>query len=79
MKILSLKVPEILYERIAELAEEKGASKSEIIRETLEKYLSRSKKRANGSVLSLAKDLAGCLQGPSDLSVNKERLKDYGQ
>ena len=30
------------------------------------------------TAFSLAKDLAGCVSGPTDLSVNKAYLRDFG-
>jgi len=33
----------------------------------------------DGSCLDLAKDLAGCVKGPEDLSFNKKRMGGYGQ
>jgi hypothetical protein len=34
---------------------------------------------AAASALSLAKDLAGCVSGPPDLSVNKDYLRGFGK
>jgi hypothetical protein len=31
------------------------------------------------SFLSLAEDLAGCVEGPADLSSNPEHLRDFGR
>lgn len=31
------------------------------------------------SFLSLAEDLAGCVEGPADLSTNPEHLRDFGR
>jgi hypothetical protein len=54
-------------------------SKSLVVREALEVFLKRNGRARAGSALDLAKDLAGCLSGPGDLSSNKKYLKDFGR
>lgn len=54
-------------------------SKSAVIRDALEAYLKRDGRGGAGSALDQAKDLAGCLAGPGDLSFNKKYLKDFGR
>jgi len=77
MRTISLKLPEALATKLREAARQRGASKSAIVREALAQYLSCS--GPEGSFLALAEDLAGCVQGPTDLSVSKEYLKGYGR
>lgn len=78
MKTLTLKLPEILETRLNHLARKKGLSRSEIIRRALFEYLSKDLKES-GSFLDLAQDLAGSIEGPSDLSTNKAHFKEYGK
>lgn len=79
MKTLSLKVPESLDRRLSRLVVSTGMSKSDAIRAALEAYLDTAGTAANGSVLDLAGDLAGCVKGPGDLSVNPRYMRNYGK
>lgn len=79
MKTLSLKIPETIDRKLAEIVARRGISKSDAVREALEAYLSADKKLAAGSVLDLAADLAGCLRGPGDLSTNPKYMKNYAR
>ncbi|HDI60890.1 MAG TPA: ribbon-helix-helix protein, CopG family [Desulfobacteraceae bacterium] len=79
MKTISLKVPESLFAVLAQTAEKRGESKSTIVREAIESYVADKASEQNGSCLDLSKDLAGCIEGPEDLSSNKEWMRGYGQ
>lgn len=79
MKTLSLKLPETLENQLNIVARKNDLSRSEIIRRALVEYFSRDKESRPGSFLDLARDLAGSIEGPSDLSTNKDYLKGYGQ
>jgi predicted transcriptional regulator len=79
MKSLSVKVPDGLDAKLGAFARQRGVSKSEVVREALEALLVRGRGLRRASALSLAKDLAGCVAGPGDLSFNKDYLKDYGR
>jgi predicted transcriptional regulator len=79
MKTLSVKLPDALEAKLSALAQKRGVSKSEVVREALEALLVRDRSHRRASALALAKDLAGCLAGPGDLSFNKDYLKGYGR
>jgi predicted transcriptional regulator len=79
MKTLSLKLPESLLERLDAAARERGESRSVLLREAIETVLSGEVRVQHGSCLDLAKDLAGSVMGPEDLSFNKRRMDGYGQ
>lgn len=79
MKTLTLKLPEILEAQLNAFARKKGISRSEIVRSALGEYISRNEIDISGSFLDLSKDLAGSIEGPSDLSTNKSNLKEYGK
>lgn len=80
MKTISLKLPDTLDEELTQLAEEKGESKSFLIREALDDYLSRQRPRPGKSFLERARHLIGSVEGgPEDLSYNKTYLDDYGR
>ena len=79
MKTLTLKVPEILEARLNTIAHKNGLSRSEIVRRALMEYFSRDDVSISGSFLDLSSDLAGSIEGPSDLSKNKAHLEGYGK
>jgi hypothetical protein len=79
MKTLSLTLPDELARDLEDRARSQGTTKSEILREALAGYFARSPLPGNGSFLAMAGDLVGCLEGPGDLSHNKEYLKGYGR
>ena len=79
MKTLSLKLPELLFAKLASAAEKRGESKSALVREAIEAFLSEDSPVPESSCLDLAKDLAGCVNGPVDLSLSKKHMFGYGQ
>ena len=79
MKTLTLKLPEILEIELNTLARKRGMSRSEVVRQALTEYISRDDISQSGTILDLTQDLAGRVEGPSDLSSNKSYLEKYGQ
>ena len=80
MTTLSLKLPAGLNARLEAAAKKKGRTKSEVAREALEAFLGAgASSRGGGSCFDLARDLAGSLKGPGDLSYSKRRLRGYGK
>ncbi len=79
MKTLSLKLPETLFEKLDSTAKKRGESRSHLLREAIKMVISGENHEPDGSCLNMAKDLAGCVKGPEDLSFNKARLDGYGQ
>ena len=79
MKTLSLKIPDSLLTRVNSEARERGESRSAIIREAIESFLSNTTAHDRNSCLDLAHDLAGSVKGTKDLSFNKGYMKGYGQ
>ena len=79
MKTLSLKVPETLNDRLEELAREGRRSKSMVIRLAIEAYQRSGSPAARNSFLAQARDLAGSVEGPRDLSANRKHLRGYGR
>ena len=77
MTTVSLKVPAVLEQRLARLAESRGASRSAVIREALERLLNEASVHPD-SCLALASDLIGSVRGPTDLSYNKKHLDGFG-
>ncbi len=80
MKTMSLKLPDELHEQVRRLAEQRGQSKSELVRTALEQFLGGGNGTSKPmSALELAGDLVGSCQGPGDLSTNKQYLEDFGK
>ena len=77
MTTVSLKVPAVLEQRLARLAKSRGASRSAVIREALERLLDDATAHPD-SCLALASDLIGSFEGPADLSHNKKHLEGFG-
>lgn len=79
MKLVSVKLPETLEKQATTYAARRGKSKSAVVREALEAFLSRKAGPRIGSLLARAGDLAGRVAGPNDLSSAKRHLRRYGQ
>ena len=79
MNTLTLKVPDVLNNKLNLYAEKKGINKSEIVRLALTEYLSKDHLNSMNSFLKLSEDIVGSINGPSDLSINKSHLEDYGK
>jgi metal-responsive CopG/Arc/MetJ family transcriptional regulator len=79
MKILSIKIPEPLLVKLNSAAKERGESRSAIVRQAIEAFIEDEDHTPQGSCLELAKDLAGVVKGPADLSINKKHMRGYGQ
>ena len=78
MKTVSLKLPEALETKLTVIARRRGVSKSAVVREALE-HLPPTDEPSGDSLLARAEDLAGSIQGPSDLSHGDRHLRDYGR
>jgi len=74
-----LKLPDTLDHRLTHAAASRKSSKSAVVRDALEVFLAKAGCERAGSALILAKDLAGSVSGPADLSVNPSRLKQFGR
>ena len=79
MKTLSLKLPESLIVKLDSTAKKRGESRSALIREAIETFISEADYIKKGTCLDLAKDLVGSLKGPVDLSSNKKHMLGYGR
>ncbi|HEX7861222.1 MAG TPA: ribbon-helix-helix domain-containing protein [Verrucomicrobiae bacterium] len=78
MSTISLKLPSLLARRLDAEAKKTGRSKSEIIREALEKSF-RKPGSKKPSFYDITSHLAGSGKGPGDLSTNKKHLSDFGK
>lgn len=80
MKALTLKLPDTLDHRLSHFVESRQlASKSEVVRQAIEFYLSAAPRTAEQSAAVTARKWIGVAQGPADLSVNPAHLDDFGR
>ena len=79
MKTISLKLPDALHSKLERLAMTRKQTKSDVVREALEQMLNGKPPAQSISVHDLVKDLAGCVDGPSDLSTNPKYMEGYGR
>ncbi|MDE0026685.1 MAG: ribbon-helix-helix domain-containing protein [Spirochaetaceae bacterium] len=76
MKTLTVKLPERLAASLERAAKHARVSKSEIVRDILDRHLAGTPP----SAVDLAGDLAGCVDsGLGDLSTNRARLDGFGR
>lgn len=79
MKIVTIKLPEDLDERLSSHAARSGASKSSLVREALAAYLTENASAAAGpTVFDLVGDSIGRVAGPGLAANDPERMKGYG-
>jgi len=78
MTTLTVKMPESLSSRLRKEAAWRGVNCSELIRQSVESLLAAGDRPASGSCLSLAQDLAGCLEGARDLATNPKHMQGFG-
>ena len=79
MKTLTVKLPDDLNSRLNMVSKNKGVSKSQVVRKAIAAFFVREEKPVEGSFLSLAEDMCGCIHAPIDLSTDKEHMEEYGQ
>jgi metal-responsive CopG/Arc/MetJ family transcriptional regulator len=75
MRVTSVKLPKDLDKKLTELARQRRASRSAILREAFEAFASSPRR----SVTAAAGDLVGSLSGPTDLSTNPEHMAGFGE
>ncbi len=79
MQTISLKVPRVLSLRLAQIAEEQQRSKSAVIRDAVDIYIRDERSGRPKSALDGIEDLIGCVEGPGDLSTNKDYMRGFGE
>jgi Arc/MetJ-type ribon-helix-helix transcriptional regulator len=77
-RTITLKLPDALAARLRAVVERRSRTQSEVVREALEQHLDGDTTSV-GSCLDLARDLAGSLSGPPDLSSSRRHLRGYGR
>lgn len=79
MVTITMKLPEALAARVEQEAKRRNTTKSQFVRECVERTLAGSPSGASPSFHDLAQDKCGCLRGPRDLATNPRYLEGYGQ
>ena len=80
MQTISLKLPDDLLADLEREAKARRGTKSELVRESLERALRQRTRRGNNSCYDLARDLAGSVKGlPRDLAVNPKYMEGFGE
>jgi hypothetical protein len=79
MKTITLKLPEVLDSKLSAVAKRQKRTKSAVVRESLEFFLSGSSAAKPVSCYDLSADLVGCIEGPGDLASNKKYMQGYGR
>ena len=77
-RTITLKLSDALAARLRAVVRRRSRTQSAVVREALEQHLDGGGTSA-GSCLDLARDLAGSLSGPPDLSSCRRRLRGYGR
>jgi metal-responsive CopG/Arc/MetJ family transcriptional regulator len=79
MRTLSVKLPDALDAKLTAAARRRNTTRSSVVRKALEAALRDDRKPRHDSALDLARTLVGCIEGPSDLSINKAYFKPFGR
>ncbi len=80
MTTISLKLPDHLLELLEKESRARGATKSSLVRECLEKSLGSKAGDSESNYFDLARDLAGSVKGlPRDLATNPKYMDGFGQ
>jgi len=79
MKTITVKLPPALAQRLGRAVVRRRSTRSALVREAIEAQLAGEHGPTERSCFDLAADLAGSVEGPSDLSSNRARLRGYGR
>ena len=80
MKAITLKLPDTLDHQLTHFVQlQKGSSKSAVVRQAIELFLSKAPQDSSQSCAVAAKKWAGVVRAPADLASNKARLRGYGR
>jgi predicted DNA-binding protein len=80
MRTFSLKLPDELLAQLGREAKARRVTKSQVVRESLEKGLNGQPSAGAVSCYDLARDLAGTVKGlPKDLAHNPKYTRGFGE
>src|ERR1043166_2462958 len=79
MTTVTCKIPEGLNAKLELIAKKNRVSKSQVMREALERRAKAASRKAAPRAIDLVRHLRGSLRGgPGDLSANPEHMKGFG-
>ncbi len=79
-RTISVKLPDHLFAQLDKEAKTRRVTKSQLVRESLEKGLHEQPPAGAVSCYDLARDLAGTVKGlPEDLADNPKYMKGFGR
>jgi predicted transcriptional regulator len=78
MKAISIKLPDSLFQDLAQRAKSSASSQSEVIRSALAAYLKSDSPANSASCADRASRWAGIGKGARDLSTNPEQMQGFG-
>ena len=77
---ITVKLPNSLARRLDAASRRRGVGRSAVVRDAIEQALAREDGAiSNESVLAQCRDLAGCVDGPADLSYARRHMKGFGR
>jgi len=80
MQTISLKLPDEMLAQLEAEAKARGMTRSSLVRESLEKALSKESSGGAVSCYDRARDLAGAIKGlPEDLAGNPKYTEGFGR
>jgi hypothetical protein len=80
VQTISLKLPDDLLAQLASEARMMRVTKSQLVRDALEKALRKQRAAGDVSCYDLAQDLAGAVKGlPKDLADNPKYMEGFGE
>lgn len=80
MTTLTVKIPPPLGAKLDALVRRRKQSKSELVREAIERLVDEGGGSTSVSVFSLVKDLKGIVKNaPKDLSTNPRHMRGFGK
>ena len=80
MPTITCKIPEKLDEEMEAVAEKRGISKSEFVREAIEHKLEQQKKQVKRSAYDVMKEACGIIKGgPRELATTPKHMKGFGR
>lgn len=80
MRNIAVKLPRDLLARLDALSKRRSVRRSTLVRQALQQFLeSDGARNSAGSFAEQAAHVAGCFEGPRDLSHAAKHMKDFGR
>jgi hypothetical protein len=79
MVTLTVKIPEGLASKLEALVRRRGQSRSEVVREAIERAVEEGQEGSGPSVYDLVHDLIQPSRGPKDLATNPKHMRGFGR